>query len=71
MNETCSNCQFYKTSAAIPGPLATYGECKRHSPVVMDRAWTHAACGLQHETATAWPETRSDDWCGDYVRKPL
>jgi hypothetical protein len=34
------------------------GECRRHAPSV-----------LAHRTER-WPQTRADEWCGDYSRKP-
>lgn len=53
----CRECRFRRA-----GTL----ECHRHAPAIFDRAWTSPVYGRVSETATAWPEIKETDWCGDF-----
>lgn len=65
--DTCGGCRHFKRYVAPPGN--TFGECRHHSPVVIDASYRHPEAGFQYESRTAWPEVNSDDWCGDFEAK--
>jgi hypothetical protein len=55
--EACGSCRYWK-----PGE-SDAGQCRRHAPqsIVFDVDET-----LQFQSR--FPETATDDWCGDYQR---
>jgi hypothetical protein len=48
----CDKCRFF-----LEEPNETYGECRRHAPVVRMQI---------EDTATWWPVVERNDWCGEY-----
>jgi len=52
--EVCSNCRFW-----VQRNIA-YGMCKRHAPVIIEDRQAIPRFN------TAFPETKPDDWCGDF-----
>ena len=58
---TCADCVHW--APMNPRAVAEDGECRRHPPTLSTIA-VAATCS----TRTAWPSTRSRDWCGDHRR---
>lgn len=53
--EACHTCRFWE-SRRIPQPFGPdiFLRCLRRSPVI------------GREGFTSWPQTRGDEWCGDF-----
>lgn len=62
-NETCSTCRFWQRDS-MGVDKAVIGECRRRSPalvVITERG--------NQITATRFPETIDDEWCGEWEGK--
>lgn len=59
----CHTCTFWVHYE----PNGSAGDCHRRAPVVFDRTWQSPEYGTVVETATAWPPTGKDEWCGDHA----
>jgi hypothetical protein len=54
----CFDCTFWHEDTKEAG------ECRRHAPAAL-----HVnGSGTPHGQSAAWPATRSEDWCGDFLR---
>ncbi len=63
MNDTCENCKYWNK-----------GLCVIHPPqiLVIDLRYGAGWGGerdIRRSPATRWPETCSDDWCGEYKER--
>jgi hypothetical protein len=58
----CGNCRFWKCNGEVPGT----GECHRYAPVPFIAKNSHELASL----VTWWPDTHSDEFCGEYQSKP-
>jgi len=56
---TCASCRHWAKSTGS----SSYGECRRHAPVVLNRA--PPILQKIHE----FPVTYDSEWCGDYEEK--
>jgi len=54
----CDNCRFWKQHGTPS--LSRLGFCRRRVPVV----------SISTVEASLWPETKHEDWCGEYEAKP-
>lgn len=58
----CWDCRFWSSDFRDDAPDADHsfsrGECRRHAPI-------SGMVGLGR-FETLWPQTESDDWCGDF-----
>lgn len=53
----CVECRYWSAFSA-----GTYGECRRHAPLVV----VHASFnGKQDSQPACWPITEQYQWCGD------
>jgi hypothetical protein len=62
--ETCETCRFWgrdRFGRALGGYNCDgrVSDCRRRAPIEIDRARYPGASRL-------WPETKIDDWCGEY-----
>ncbi len=70
-DECCFNCHFWEHQDNPMAGVDGSGVCRRHAPVTIyglirwDRGPKTDDDGL--DAAPVWPETKSDDWCGDFV----
>jgi len=56
MTDTCKDCRFWKD-----------GKCKRLPPQVIFRpGGSGGGVGYYGSAESVWPETRSNDWCGEH-----
>lgn len=53
MTACCATCRFWKQWK----DLESGGKCQARPPMVIAAAYL---------VETRWPETRHDDWCGEY-----
>jgi len=56
-DKTCGACQFWKTYPEAYKWNKNLGQCRIQSPK------------LDQDGGTLWPDTRYDDWCGDWKAK--
>ncbi len=54
----CDNCRFWKPHAITS--MSHLGFCRRRVPVV----------SISTVEASLWPETKREDWCGEYEARP-
>lgn len=63
--DTCSACKFWDCNAYERGRHGASSlhelqeDCRRHAPI--DMSQEELTKGLR-----LWPQTRGDDWCGDF-----
>lgn len=59
MSESCASCRFWNGE-----PDAKWGEaaCRIRAP----RAYPQSDPSYVSSVITVWPETRYNDWCGEY-----
>lgn len=58
--ERCDGCRFWARNLAQAG----YGECRRHSPVIVP----NRDVGNLSEMYTGhWPTVKESDWCGEFI----
>jgi hypothetical protein len=61
--QACSNCRFWKHSNGVTGI------CRWRPPVALFAGMGQNIGGQPVPlTATAWPEVRDDQWCGQHSR---
>jgi len=61
MNETCSNCKFWKFGGLVktPGGLTVRaGICRRQPPFIL--------VPIKDGAQVVSPQTAGTDWCGEY-----
>jgi len=58
---TCEKCQWWKKA---PNNLERRGSCRRHAPTVAQMMTPQGPV-----LGTVFPETGSEDMCGDWERK--
>lgn len=73
-NAKCEHCQFWMTLQP-GGAQNRTGECRRFPPQLIASVYTdgpNERRGRGHtetysSTETVWPETKSADWCGEFL----
>lgn len=63
MKAQCMTCQFWERYKEPSGSAC--GFCLRFPPVPVARVESDSD-GISSNVASEWPETRSNEWCGEY-----
>lgn len=63
MKKTCADCKFF----AQHSDVHAYGSCRRHAPKFQEIKDPNYSYELNWTPYRFWPNTRKDDWCGDFV----
>lgn len=68
MSNRCSKCSFWKSPQVDDLPASVQsrtgseandpGECRKNPPAVVPAG--------EWSSVSKWPETKSDDWCGEF-----
>lgn len=58
MGNRCSKCSFWKSPQVDDLELNEPGECRKNPPTVVPAG--------EWSSVSKWPETKSDDWCGEF-----
>ena len=62
MDKHCETCHWFMKQ----WPNDYWGQCRRHAPVSMIQV---GFPGQHQENPCRWPETKPEDYCGDYKKK--
>jgi hypothetical protein len=72
----CQSCAFWQQHTDAKGDVPAWGFCLRYPPVAVARVEsdTQGEFGNYHErvsssVTTEWPETRANEWCGEWQAK--
>lgn len=65
MKAQCLTCQFWGPQEPPSGNVPAWGFCLRYPPVPVARVESDSD-GISSNVAPEWPETRSNEWCGEY-----
>ena len=60
MRETCKTCRYWQVMESLPH----IGKCKRYPPASRPPE-------IHRNPADHFPDTRPEDWCGEWTAKPL
>lgn len=64
--ESCRGCRYWRPWTNQPTGRQAYGECRRHSPVLVP----HPKAERGENYMSRWPSTRDTDWCGTFKVMP-
>ena len=62
----CETCRFWKLIGQRESGHYSVGKCRRHAPRPMEQ-------GEPRDQGAWWPDTDSDDWCGEWqpIESPI
>ena len=66
MTQTCATCRFWRPTEG------DFGQCRRRAPTTLYTTQTTSVRpDAPFRCRAVWPETRAEEWCGDYQPQPV
>lgn len=71
MRKTCGGCRYWVREINGRGDPTPSGKCRRRAPVVLqfDLVADYGEPPQRH-SATNWPGTTENEWCGEWEGRP-